>query len=55
MKPIKLSEKFTIYKGEYNGEYSIEEFLKYVKLNDELAIHTNDNYVWIEVETECYN
>ena len=55
MIPIKLSEKFTIYKGRYNGEYSIEEFLKYTELNDALAIHTNDNSVWIEIETECFN
>jgi len=54
MTPIKLSEKFTIYVGRYNNEYSIEEFLKYVDLNDRMAIHTNDNSVWIEIETECF-
>ena len=54
MTPIKLSEKFTIYKGKYNNEYSIDEFLKYVELNDGMATHTNDNSVWIEIETECF-
>lgn len=54
MTPIKLSEKFTIYVGRYNNEYSIEEFLKYVDLNDRMAIHTNDNSVWIEIETDCF-
>ena len=49
MTPIKLSEKFTIYKGKYNNEYSIDEFLKYVELNDGMATHTNDNSVWIEI------
>lgn len=55
MSPIKLSEKFTIYKGKYNNEFPISEFLKYVEINDKLAIHTNDNSVWIEIETECFN
>jgi predicted 2-oxoglutarate/Fe(II)-dependent dioxygenase YbiX len=55
MKSIKLSEKFTIYIDRYNSEYSIEEFLKYVELNDKLAIHTNDNSVWVEIEAECFN
>lgn len=55
MKSIKLSEKFTVYIGKYNDEYPIEEFLKYVELNDKLAIHTNDNSVWVEIETECFN
>jgi predicted 2-oxoglutarate/Fe(II)-dependent dioxygenase YbiX len=55
MKSIKLSEKFTIYIDRYTSEYSIEEFLKYVELNDKLAIHTNDNSVWVEIEAECFN
>lgn len=54
MTPIKLSEKFTIYRGKYNNEFSIDEFLKYVELNDRMVIHTNDNSVWIEIESECF-
>ncbi len=54
MKPIKLSEKFTIYIGKYHNEYPVDEFLKFVEINDSLAVHTNDNSVWIEIETECF-
>jgi hypothetical protein len=54
MTPIKLSDKFTIYIGKYNNKYSIDEFLKYVDINDKLAKHTNDDSVWIEIETECF-
>ena len=43
MKPIKLSEKFTIYVGKYHNEYPVDEFLKFVEINDSLAVHTNDN------------
>jgi predicted 2-oxoglutarate/Fe(II)-dependent dioxygenase YbiX len=55
MKPIKLSENFTIYTDRYSGEYPVEEFLKYVELNDRMSIHTNDNSVWMEIETECFS
>jgi|688.fasta_scaffold05403_20 hypothetical protein len=55
MKSIKLSEKFTIYVDTYNNEYSVDEFLKYVDINDKMATHTNDNSVWIEIETECFH
>lgn len=55
MKPIKLSENFTIYTDRYSGEYSIEDFLKYVELNDKMSIHTNDNSVWMEIETQCFS
>lgn len=54
MTPIKLSDNFTIYTDRYEGEYSIEEFLKYVELNDKMSIHTNNNSVWMEIETECF-
>ena len=37
MKSIKLSEKFTIYVDTYNNEYSIDEFLKYVDINDKMG------------------
>jgi hypothetical protein len=51
MTPIKLSDKFTIYIGKYNNKYYIDEFLKYVDINDKLAKHTNDDSVWIEIES----
>jgi hypothetical protein len=42
MTPIKLSEKFTIYMGKYNNEFSIDEFLKYAKTFEGFAnIHSN--------------
>jgi hypothetical protein len=55
MKPIKLSENFTIYTDRYSGEYSIEEFLKYVELNNKLSLNNKTNSVDMEIETECFN
>lgn len=55
MKEVVLSKKYKIYKGVYIGDYSIEEFLKYVELNDKLVYHTNNDSVWIEIETQCFN
>jgi len=54
MNSIKLSEKYTIHTGRYDNKYPIDEFLKYAEINDKLATHTNDNSVWIEIETECF-
>lgn len=55
MKPIKLSEKYTIYKSKYDGLYSIEEFLKLVEFNHKNTIHTNNNSVWIEIESPIFD
>ena len=55
MNPIKLSEKYTIYKGRYNGEYSIEDFLKLVEFNHNNTIHTNNNSTWIEIESPVFD
>lgn len=55
MNSIKLSEKFTIYKGRYNGEYSINEFLKYVEFNDKSVIDNSYNSVGIEIHTPCFD
>jgi len=55
MNPIKLSEKYTIYKGRYNGEYSIEDFLKLVEFNHNNTIHTNNNSAWIEIESPIFD
>lgn len=54
MNPVKLSEKFTIYVEQYDKKHSIDEYLKFVELNDKLATHTNDDSVWLEVEVECF-
>lgn len=51
MEELKLSDKYTIYKGRYNGEYPIDDFLKLVKFNHDNTIHTNNNSVWIEIES----
>jgi hypothetical protein len=55
MESIKLSNKYTIYKGVYNNEYQIEEFLKLVKFNHNNVIHTNDNSVWIEIKSPVFD
>lgn len=55
MEKLVLSKEYSIYKSKYQGEYSIEEFLKYVEFNDKAAIHSNNNSVWIEIEAECFH
>lgn len=51
MEALKLSEKYTIYKFRYNLTYSIAEYLKLVNANHDITIHTNNNSVWIEIES----
>jgi len=55
MNTIKISDKYTIYRGKYSGEYSINDFLKYVNLNDKLSFHTNNNSVWVEIQTPVFD
>jgi predicted 2-oxoglutarate/Fe(II)-dependent dioxygenase YbiX len=55
MNPIKLSEKYTIYKERYSGEYPIEDFLKLVEFNHNNTIHTNNNSAWIEIESPVFD
>ena len=55
MKPIKLSDKHTIYKDVYNGEYHIKDFLKLVEFNHNNTIHTNNNSAWIEIESPIFD
>lgn len=55
MNNIVLSDKFSIYKGEYNWEYPKEEFLKLIEFNHENTIHTNNNSAWIEIESPCFD
>lgn len=55
MEAIKLSEKYTIYKDKYSGWYKPEDFLELVKFNHKNTIHTNNNSVWIEIESPVFN
>jgi hypothetical protein len=55
MEELKLSKKYTIYKDSYSGDYSIEEFLKLVDFNHKNTIHTNNNSVWIEIESPVFD
>jgi hypothetical protein len=55
MKPIKLSEKFTIYKGKYTGNYSIKYFLKYIEFNDKSVYDNSYNSVGIEIHSPCFD
>ena len=55
MKPIKLSDKYTIYKGKYGNDYSTEEFLKLVEFNHKNTIHTNNNSAWIEINSPVFD
>lgn len=51
MEVLKLSDKFTIYRDVYSGEFSLNDFLSKTSINHNLAIPTNNNSVWIEIET----
>ena len=55
MEVLELSDKFTIYRDKYNGEYPIESFLELVEFNHKNTIHTNNNSVWIEIETPVFD
>lgn len=55
MEAINLSKKYTIYKGVYKGEHSIEDFLKLVEFNHKNTIHTNNNSAWIEIESPIFD
>lgn len=55
MEELKLSKKYSIYKDRYSGDYSIEEFLKLVDFNHKNTIHTNNNSVWIEIESPIFD
>ena len=51
---IKLSDKYSIWKGEYIQTYDVNTFLEYVSLNKKFATPTNSNSVWIEINTPCF-
>jgi hypothetical protein len=55
MNPIKLSEQYTIYKGRYNELYDIQDFLNLVEINHKNTIHSNNNSVWIEIESPVFD
>lgn len=55
MEELKLSKKYSIYKDRYSGDYSIDEFLKLVDFNHKNTIHTNNNSVWIEIESPIFD
>jgi len=55
MEELKLSNKYTIHRDKYKGEYSIEDFLKLIEFNHKNTIHTNNNSVWIETESVVFD
>jgi hypothetical protein len=55
MDPIKLSDKYTIYRGSYSGKYKVQDFLNLVEINHKYTLHTNNNSVWIEVESPIFD
>lgn len=55
MEELKLSKEYSIFRGKYNGKYSIDSFLKLVEFNHKNTIHTNNNSVWIEIESPVFS
>lgn len=55
MQQIKLSNKFSLYRGRYTGKYSMEDFLSLVRINHENTLHTNNNSVWIEIYSSVFD
>jgi len=48
MRKIKLSDKYSIWKGKYKGSYTTKDFLKAVEINKLISIPTNNNSLWVE-------
>ena len=48
MKEIKLSEKYSIWRGKYKGSYKTKDFLRAVEINKIISIPTNNNSLWVE-------
>lgn len=55
MEELKLSNQFTIYKDKYQGKYSLNDFLELVELNHVNTFHTNNNSVWIEIQSPVFD
>lgn len=51
---INLSDKYSIWKSSYSGSFTQSDFLKYILINDKLSTHTNNNAVWVEINTPCF-
>lgn len=51
MEALKLSDKYTIYRLQYNKNYPIADFINLAKFNHENTVHTNNNSAWIEIES----
>lgn len=54
MEEVKLSNKYSIYRDTYTGKYSVNEFLKLVEFNHNSTFHSNNNSVWIEIESPVF-
>lgn len=54
MEEVKLSNKYSIYRDTYSGKYSVNEFLKLVEFNHNNTFHSNNNSVWIEIESPVF-
>lgn len=55
MHQIKLSNKYSIVRLQYNQEYTRQEFLRLIRYNHENTIHTNNNSVWIEIDSPVFD
>lgn len=55
MELLKLSNNYTIYRDRYDGDYSINDFLELVEFNHNSTTHTNNNSVWIEIESPVFD
>lgn len=55
MEEIILSDKYSIWHLTHSSDYSKDDFLKYVSINNKLSSHTNNNSVWVEIQCEVFS
>lgn len=55
MEELKLSNRYSIFKTKYNGEYSLNDFLSLVEFNHKNTFHNSNNSVWIEIESPIFD
>lgn len=55
MEQINLSNTFSIFRDRYDGAYSIDDFIELVKINHTSTLHTNNNSVWIEIQSPVFD
>lgn len=55
MKKIRLSKKYSIYRGKYTKNYTKKDFLEAVKINSQVIIPSNNNSDWIEINNRAFN